>query len=270
MTINWQDWSPLITRYSIKLVGALVVLIGVWIVARILSHLTKRALTRLHFDLTLSIFISSMTRWTIILLGVLACLSIFGVETTSFAAILGAAGLAIGLAFQGSLSNIASGIMLLIFRPLKIGDYVRAGGEQGTVAEVGLFTTSLDTPDNRRVVLPNSSIFGNTIENVTFHPIRRVDFTVGCGYPADIDQTRQVLNRAAESVDLKISDRDHQILLMDLAASSVNWQVRIWANTPDYWVAREQLIRAIKMHLDEAGIEIPYQQIDVHLSQPAK
>ncbi len=265
MDLQLKDYMPMITEYSFRLGGALAVLIIVWITSKISKSVVEKSLKRIHFDLTLTLFISATTRWAVLLVGALVCLSWFGIETTSFAAILGAGGLAIGLAFQGSLSNIASGVMLLIFRPIRIGDYVRAGGETGLVAEIGLFTTFLDTPDNRRMVIPNSAIFGSTIENVTYHAQRRVDVSVGCEYSADIDKTREVLEAAAMAVPQKLPDREVQILLVGLGASSVDWQVRVWVPTADFWFAKEETVRAVKYALDNAGIGIPFPQMDVYL-----
>ena len=149
----------------------------------------------------------------------------------------------------------------------KVGDVVTVSGTTGKVDEVELFTTTLDTPDNRRFIIPNSAIFGSTIENITFHPRRRVDVAVGVSYSADIDKTRQVLIAAANSIEKTLDDPEKVIMLTGLGASSVDWVVRVWANTSDFWGVKEDLTRAIKMHLDEAGISIPFPQMDIHLDK---
>lgn len=263
--INIEQWIPLLTQYGMRILGVLAVIVAVWIAGGWCRRLVFRSMSRLDVDKTLTIFFSNASRWIILVLGLIGCLGVFGVETTSFAAVIGAAGLAIGLAFQGSLSNLAAGMMLLIFRPFKVGDFIRTGGESGTVSSLGMFTTELDTPDKRHIILPNSNVFGAVIENVTFHDTRRVDVNVGVDYAAEIDRTREVLVQAAASVPGKLDEPEFQVVLMDLGASSVDWIVRVWSPTSDYFAVREALIRAIKMHLDDAGIGIPFPQMDVHL-----
>lgn len=268
-TQYFQDNSELLTTYAMKVVGVFVVLFVAWIVAGWFGSLLVKGMRRARIDETLTRFTGRTIRWVILLLAVLGCLGMFGVNVTSFSVILGAAGLAIGLAFQGSLSNFAAGVMLLVFRPFKVTDFVKVAGEAGTIDQIGLFTTSMDTPDNRRLILPNSAVFGANIENVTHHPIRRVDVPVGVEYSADIETTRQVLTQAAAGVHDSNTGKDAQIVLVDLGASSVDWVVRIWVNTGDYWPKREALIESVKKSLDNAGIGIPFPQMDVHLDQPA-
>jgi len=222
---------------------------------------------RANVDETLTRFIAKILRWLILVIAGIMCLSAFGIETTSFAAVLGAAGLAVGLAFQGTLSNFSAGVMLLVFRPFKVGDAVTVGGTTGKVDAIDLVSTTLDTADNRRFVVPNSTVFGSTIENITFHDTRRVDINVGCDYSADIDRTREVLNEAALTVPGRIDDPEHQIVLSGLGASSVDWIVRVWCKTDDYWDVRDAGIRAVKQALDNAGIGIPYPQMDVHVDK---
>lgn len=250
-----NDNSGLIIDYGIKATGVLLFFFIGWMVAVWLSILTRRSLEKAKMELTLTRFLSKAVRWGIMLMVILGCLSRFGIEMTSVAALIAALGLAVGLAFQGSLSNFAAGMMLLIFKPFKVGDYVEVGGQRGTVYEIDILATILNTPDNRRVIVPNSSVFSATIENVSHHTTRRVSVKVGVDYAADIDQTREVLTRAIESVDT---------VLGDLGDSAVNWEVRAWCNSSDNLATREAMTRAVKMHLDEAGIGIPYPQIVVH------
>jgi small conductance mechanosensitive channel len=188
-------------------------------------------MAKAQIDETLTRFVGHLVRWLVILLAVLACLGVFGVQTTSFAAVIGAAGLAVGLAFQGTLSNFAAGVMLLVFRPFSVGDVVNAAGVLGKVQAIELFTVAIDTFDNRRIIIPNSSVFGSTIENVSYHPIRRADVDVGTDYTADIDQTRELLLAAAKSVEGGLEDPAPDVFLAGLGASSVDWSVTGFATT---------------------------------------
>lgn len=264
-----DEWIYLATYYGLRVTFVLVLMIMAWTVSSWASAIVRTGLRRVKFDETLTRFISKLVRWIILLLVGLMCLSYFGVETTSFAAVIGAAGLAIGLAFQGTLSNFAAGAMLLIFRPYKVGDVVNVAGNLGKVFEIELFTTAIDTFDNRRFIIPNSEIFGATIENITYHPVRRVDIEVGVSYDADIDLTRKVLEEAIHAVDEFVIDPEPAVVLMGLGASSVDWSVRAFAKRDDFGAAKQALIRAIKIELDRAGIEIPYPHMNVEISQPA-
>lgn len=255
------------TAYGPRIAGALVLLFVGWIAAGWVGGIARRALTRAKLDETLNKFLSNMARWLVLLLVGLMCLSIFGIETTSFAAAIGAAGITIGLAFQGTLSNVAAGMMLLIFRPFSVGDVVNVAGQTGKINEIGLFTTALDTFDNRRFIIPNGSIFGATIENISFHPRRRADVDVGVSYAADVDRTREVLTEAAKSVPGALEDPEPAIILLGLGDSAVNWSVRVWASAEEFGGVKEGTIRAVKAFLDEAGIEIPYPTMDVNVSQ---
>lgn len=254
-----------IIPWGVRIVGALLFFIVLWMIAGWIQSMVTKALNKSKMDRTLSVFFSGAVKWLVLLLGALGALSIFGVETTSFAAVIGAAGLAIGLAFQGSLSNLAAGVMLLIFRPFKVGDVITACGVTAKVTAISLFTTDVDTVDNRRFILPNSSVFGSTIENISFHATRRVDVAVGCDYGADLEETRRALTKAAESIEKGLKDPAPAVVLTGLGASSVDWSVRVWVNASDFWPVKESLTQAVKNHLDEAGIGIPFPQMDVHV-----
>jgi len=256
----------LFSLYIPRLVGVLLLLVAGWIVAGWTRRATLKATERGGLDPTLRLFFSNMARYVVLVVAILAALGIFGVETTSFAALLAASGLAIGLAFQGSLSNFAAGVMLLTFRPFKVGDFIHAAGTAGTVDEIELFTTQLNTPDNRRIIVPNSAIFGSTIENISHHANRRVDVSVGTEYSADLDRTRRVLEQVVEQETAKLGDKSHQVYLLELGDSSVHWVLRVWVQAPDYWAVRERLTRAVKYALDEAKIGIPFPQMDVHVN----
>ncbi len=264
-----DEWIYFSSYYGLRALFVLVLMILAWSISSWSAAIVRSGLRRVDFDETLTKFISKMVRWLILLLTALSCLSYFGIETTGFAAVLGAFGFAIGLAFQGTLSNFAAGAMLLIFRPYKVGDVVNVAGNLGKVFEIALFTTEIDTFDNRRFIIPNSAIFGSVIENITHHPIRRVDVEVGTSYSADIDQTRDILERAISTVDLCLDDPEPAAVLVGLGASSVDWSVRVWARRDDYGGAKQALIRAVKVELDRAAIEIPFPQMDVHVDPSA-
>ncbi|MCA9651601.1 MAG: mechanosensitive ion channel [Myxococcales bacterium] len=262
-----KELTPTLVDYGVRVVGVLVALwlsfkIAHWAQRRVVGSLKKR-----RFDEALTLFFGNLVRWIMILAAVIACLGVFGIETTSFAAILGAASLAVGLAFQGTLSNFSAGVMLLTFRPFKIGDFVVLSGKDGTVAEIGLFTTALDTLDNRRIIIPNSEVIGAVIENYTHNELRRVDIDVGVSYGADIDAVRQVLDAAAAQVPGRDAEAGHQIFLKGLGASSVDFQVRVWCSPAIYWDVWDATVRAAKRALDDAGISIPFPQLDVHLDK---
>lgn len=260
-----SDLAPLATTWVLRIAGALV---G-FLIARFIAGMVARAFVtmgkRISLEPTLLEFGSTVIRWAILLIASVAILGIFGVETTSFAAAIGALGLAIGLAFQGSLGNVASGVMLLIFRPFKAGDVICADGQVGKVAAIELMATTLDTPDNRRIIVPNSRVFGSTLENLTFHDGRRVDVDVGVAYDADLDATREVLMEAARSVPDQTPGKDPVVYLVSLGASSLDYSVRVFVHQDQYWAARETLTIACKRKLDAAKIGIPFPQLDLHL-----
>ncbi len=268
--ITPADWQLLTVQGGMRVALVLVILFVALTLAGWASAAVRASLTRMKFDPTLSKFLAKMARWSVLLLAGLNCLGYFGVEMTTFAAVLGATGFAIGLALQGTLSNFAAGAMLLLFRPFKVGDVVNIGGQLGKVDEIELFTTSLDTFDNRRIILPNGSVFGATIENVTYHPYRRVDIEVGAEYRADIDVTRAALERALATAAGVLSQPEPAVVLLGLGDSSVNWSVRGWAPTKDFAVVKQALIRSVKMQLDAAGVGIPFPQMQIHVTEPAQ
>lgn len=260
----------LVESYLMPLVWAIVILVASIIVGKMIAGMVRRASERANADATLSAFFAKLVYYTVVILGVTFALSKFGIQMTSFAAILAAAGFAVGMALSGTLSNFASGVMLLMFRPYKIGDVINAAGVTAKVNAIELFTTTLDTPDNRRFIVPNGQIYGGTIENVSFHTERRCDVPVGCDYGASLDETRAVLEKAAESLNemmVQGEGRGYQIVLGDLGDSAVGWTVRFWCKAEDYWGVKEALTRAVKVHLDEAGIGIPFPQMDVHMNK---
>ncbi len=252
---------PLLTNIGI---GIVIIVVSLVIAGRVRSIVAK-TMRKARVDETLGSFFSQLARWAIIAIGLISAIGFMGVPTASFAAVIGGASLAIGLAFQGSLGNLAAGVMLLVFRPFKIGDVVQVGGITAKVTQIDLFTTLLDTFDNRRIIMPNGNIFGNEIENITYHATRRVDVSVGTEYPADLDEVRTVLMGAARSIEGVLKDPEPVVYLSELGGSSIDWAVRVWANTADYWAVRERLTRQIKYDLDKAEIGIPFPQMDVHI-----
>ena len=267
--MNAETVMSMITKFGLKVILACAVLFAGWVVAKWVERLLSFRLEKSEFDPTLTHFFGSLTRYSILAITGLVCLGMFGVQTTSFAALIAASGLAIGLAFQGTLSSLAAGVMLIIFRPFKVGDYISTSDASGSVEKIGLFTTSLTTLDNRLIIVPNSNVFGSKIENVTAKEIRRVDVPVGVEYSADMDETRKVLETAIKDVPGALKEPASHAYLDSLGDSSVNWIVRVWCKTEDYWNVREQTVRASKYALDKAKIGIPFPQMDIHFDDSA-
>ena len=254
-------------QYAIPGVKAVLVLMIAFFVAKLIARLASVPICQ-RVDETLGRFVAKLIFYAIMTFAVLGVLGMFGVSVASFAAVVAAAGFAIGLAFQGSLSNFAAGVLLLVFRPFKVGDVVCAAGLTATVTEIDLFHTVFDTFDNRRVIVPNSVISAGTIENISHHGQRRVNVDVGVDYAADIDHTREVLMAAAASLSeylIDTEDRGASAKVSGLGDCSVNWSVRFWTTADDFGTVKEKLCIAIKQHLDRAGIDIPYPRMDVQL-----
>ena len=254
-----EQWIETAIKYAVawlpSILGALLVLILSLIVGGWARRTILAALTRAKLDPTLARFLANMARWGVLLLGFMAAAGTFGINITGFAAILGAIGLAISLGFQSTLSNLASGVLLLVFRPFKVGDTITAAGQSGVVDAIDLFTTALDTPDNRRIIVPNSAIFGGTIENTTFHPRRKIDIKVPVAPDADVNMVRRVLTEAAGSiagVPGSIEDPAPAVAFIEFAPTT--WNVSVWAEAPKLGGVREALILAIKRGVDAAAI----------------
>ena len=265
-SVSFEALKSLFLIYGVNVIFFLLGVAATFIVANWAAKATFLAIHKSKLDDTLGLFLSKLSRWTVIVLGIVSCLGILGVQTASFAAILAGAGLAIGMALQGTLGNFAAGVMLLLFRPFKVGDVVNVAGQAGSVTAIDIFNTILDTPDNRRIIVPNGNVFGNQIENISFHKTRRVDVSIGSEYTADLDQTRSVLEKAAKSVKNLLSNPEPVVVLNELGDSSINWSVRVWVNTENFWTVKDELTRALKYALDEAQISIPFPQMDLHLS----
>jgi len=255
---------PVAIEIGIDVLAAIVILIiGFW-VAGSLKGLTKRSLSKIErIDDMLANFFASIVRYGIIAFTVIAVLGQFGIETTSFVAIIGAAGLAIGLALQGTLGNIAAGVMLLLFRPFRVGDYVEVAGEAGTVKDLGLFTTELATPDNVQIVIPNGDVWGTSLKNYSAHATRRVDFVFGIAYSDDIDKALSSIMAVVRRDERIHADPEPMAVVSNLGASSVDITVRVWADSGDYWGVKFDLTKAVKQAFDADGITIPFQTITV-------
>ena len=254
-----------VTQYSVKLVAAiLIIIIGRWISRRI-SRLLGRLLEKNNVDVTLVRFAENLTYYALIVVVLIAAVGQLGINTTSFLTIVGAAGLAIGLALKDSLSNFAAGVMLILFRPFRVGDFVEAGGVTGTVQGITMFNTILNTPDNQQVIIPNGIITSNVITNVTANDTRRVDLVIGISYSDDIAKAKKIVSDLLQKEKRVLLDPAPVIAVSELADSCVNLVVRPWVKTGDYWTVRFDLTEEIKNSFDEAGISIPFPQQDVHL-----
>jgi len=262
-TGNTDAINTLIRNYIAPAFMIMAGLYLAWIVASMIGRYIGKTVEK-KVDTTLGRFLTKAIRNVIMMVVGLAVLQTFGVGLTSVTAILAAAGFAVGMALQGTLGHFASGVMLLMFRPFKVGDYIVVAGTEGSVEEIDLFTTRINTVDNRHIIVPNGEIFGSKLENYTHNDVRRVDVNVGAAYTADLDQTRNALQRAVSACSLAGAP-EGQVYLMELGASSVDWQVRVWCRPEDYWTVRENLTAATKNEMDRAGIGIPYPQLDVHV-----
>lgn len=267
-----EEATPLLEKiqtmgldYGTRILGALIVLIvGFWVARMIKQGITK-LMEKRGVDATLISFTASLLYMAMKIFVIVAALEKLNIRTTSFIAILGAAGLAIGLALQGSLANFAAGVLMIIFKPIKVGDFVEAGGAVGSVEEIGIFTTILTSPDNKKIIIPNAGVTGGNITNFNINGTRRVDLVAGIGYGDDIDQARQVLEEIIAADARILKDPVPQIAMSEMADSSVNFVVRPWVKPDDYWGVYFDTTETIKKRFDEAGISIPFPQRDVHL-----
>jgi small conductance mechanosensitive channel len=263
------DARLLTVDWGLKILAAIALYIVGWSIARLTRRSLGKLFARTDFDETLEVFLTSLAYWTVLAFTMVAVLGAFGIQTASIVAILASAGLAIGLAMQGTLSNFASGFMILLFRPFKLGDFIEAGGVSGTVSVVGLFSTGLETPDNVHIIVPNGRIFGETIKNYSFNDTRRVDLVLGVSYDDDLSKALAVIERVLAAESRILPEPAPVTAVHELADSSVNLVVRPWCRRTDYWAMRWDLTRTLKEELEAAGCSIPYPQRDVHVHQPA-
>jgi len=262
-----KQLQAVVAEYGLQVLGAITTLvIGIWL-AKILAKSLGKILNKKSVDQTLVKFVISLVKITLITFVIISAASQVGIQTASFVAVIGAAGLAIGFALQGSLSNLAAGVMLIIFKPIKVGDYIEGGGSAGSVESVGIFITTLITPDNKVVYIPNSTLTGGNIINYSAKDRRRVDMVFGIGYSDDIDKAKTVIQSVLSNDSRILNDPAPQIVVSELGDSSVNFNVRPWVNTPDYWGVYFETTEQIKKKFDEQNISIPFPQRDVHMYQ---
>ncbi|RLQ21971.1 mechanosensitive ion channel family protein [Seongchinamella sediminis] len=259
--------DTIIVPWGIKIALALVIFYVGRIVVGAVVRVVEKFMTARGMDEILIKFLCSILRWVLLLFVVIASLSQLGIDTTSLVALLGAAGLAIGLSLQSSLANFASGVMLIVFRPFTKGNFVEVAGTSGSVDKISIFTTTLTTPDNKEVIVPNGAVIGNNIINYSARPTRRVDMVFGISYDDDIRKAKQILEEIVAGDERILQEPAPVIALGALADSSVNFLVRPWVNSADYWAVLWDTTEAVKLKFDEADITIPYPQMDVHFNK---
>ncbi|AEH01245.1 mechanosensitive ion channel family protein [Lacinutrix sp. 5H-3-7-4] len=256
---KWIDKGyQLVIDYAPKVLMAIVIwIVGTFIIKYLLKGIAK-AMDKANYDISLRKFLLDLISWILKIVLIIVVLGTVGIETTSFAAIIAAAGLAIGLALQGSLANFAGGVLIMIFKPFKVGDYIEAQGEAGTVKEIDIFTTKLTTPDNKEIIIPNGSLSNGNITNFSTEDTRRVDLTFGVGYDSDIKRTKEVILSVIKRNNLILQEPAPAINVSELADSSINFFTRVWVKKEDFWEVHFYLIEQTKEALDAAGIDIPY------------
>ena len=264
-----KDFSQeLLLEWGISIGMAIVVFLVGRIVINIIVKIARHAMEKGGMDALLVNFVSSIMRWVLMLFVIIAALEQLGVDTTSLVALLGAAGIAVGLALKDSLQNFASGVMLIVFRPFKNGDFVDAGGVTGVVEHIGIFTTTMKTGDNKEVIVPNGQVYGGTITNFSARSTRRVDMVVGIAYDADIRKAKNILLEILAADERVLKDPAPVVAVSELADSSVNFVVRPWVNSGDYWAVLWDTNEKVKYAFDEAGIGIPFPQMELHVNKP--
>ena len=263
-----QEGYSLLMSYGPKfLLAILTLIIGLWLINRVMKGLNQTLTSRV--DATLGQFVSSILSVVLKVVLLISVASMVGIETTSFIAVLGAAGLAVGLALQGSLANFAGGVLILLFKPFKVGDLIQAQGHTGTVKDIQIFNTILKTGDNRIVIIPNGALSNSSMININQEATRRVDFTFGISYNDDIDRARAALHFLANNDARVLANPSPLVAVSELADSSVNFTMRVWVNTPDYWGVYFDMHELVKKEFDAQGISIPYPQQDLHVHQLA-
>ncbi|WP_300668482.1 mechanosensitive ion channel domain-containing protein [Desulfoluna sp.] len=265
IVVKLQEW---LAFYGLKVVAALIILVLGRIAAGVVRRLLRNVMTKGRVEPTLISFVCSVVYVGLMAFVIIAALGKLGMQTTSFIAVLGAAGLAVGLALQGSLANFASGVLLVIFTPFKVGNFVEAGGSAGVVDEIGIFSTIIKSPDNKRIIIPNAQVTGGIIINHTAEEIRRVDLVAGVGYGDDLDLVRKTLEEVLAGEPMILESPAPTIAVSELGESSVNFVVRPWVKTTDYWTVWFALHEAIKKSFDAKGISIPFPQHDLHFDMP--
>lgn len=262
-----ESYLDATTEYGMKVIAALAIfLIGRW-VAKVIKKGVVKAMEKHGVDATLVTFGSSLLYYLLMVVVIIASVQQIGVQTTSLVAVLGAAGLAVGLALQGALSNFAAGVLIILFRPFRVGDVIEAAGQIGSVKEIGILCTIMASGDNRKIIIPNSSVMSGTITNITAHDTRRVDMSVGVSYSDDLDKVQGIILEVLGADERVLANPEPQVVVSDLAASSVNFHVRPWCKKEDYWGVFFDFQKTIKQRLDAEGVSIPFPQQDVYMHQ---
>jgi len=274
MGIDWAElWNQMQTTGVSFLIDAAIALVIFFvgrIIAKLISNGIRKVMRAQEVDKILESFVGNLTYWALLAFVIIAAISQVGIQTTSLIAVMGAAGLAIGLALQGSLANFAAGVLIVMFRPYRVGDFVEAAGIAGVVVQVQILTTVLKTGDNKQIVVPNGQIMGSIITNYSANDTRRVDMVVGVSYDDDIDKVRSTIKDIIDADDRIFKDPECLIAVAELADSSVNFNVRPWVNTSDYWGVKFDFTEAVKKRFDKEGISFPFPQQDVHLFQKSE
>lgn len=261
-----ETTGNVVIPYALDVLAAIGILIGGWILAKWTHRVLRRGLARIPgLDDTLEPFLASIARYLVIILVLVAVLEQFGVHTTSVIAVLGAAGLAVGLALQGTLSNLAAGLMILFLRPFSLGEFINCDAVSGTIDEIGLFTTQMRSYDGVFIMVPNSKLWNSTVTNYSRHATRMIDLTVGIGYSDDIDRALAAIKDVVESDERSLRMPEPAYFVANLGDSSVDLTFRVWAGTGDFWALQRDLTKAVKERLDAEGVSIPFPQTDVHL-----
>jgi small conductance mechanosensitive channel len=256
--------SETIQFWIINILFAIAIVLIGRIAVKWIIKLVRKLMVRADIDPLLINFASSIINALLLLFVFIAALDQLGVDTTSLVAIIGAAGLAVGLALQGSLQNFAAGVMLIVFRPFKIGDFVEAGGQAGVIEQISIFSTTMRSGDNKEIIVPNGQIYSGAITNVSAKETRRIDLVFGIGYDDDMLKAKEIMERILLSHQLVLAEPAPAVAVAELADSSVNFNVRPWVKSGDYWKVRSEIIEQVKLAFDEEGISIPYPQMDIH------
>lgn len=272
-SIDWQDLYDKIQttgfELGVNIITALVIFFVGRLIARALTRGVRKLMQAQSIDKILETFVCNLIYWALMVFVIIAAITEIGVKTTSFIAVIGAAGLAVGLALQGSLANFAAGVLIVLFRHYKVGDFIEAAGVSGSVVSVQILTTTLRTGDNKAVIIPNGNILKGTITNYSANDTRRIDMVIGVGYDDDLDKARATIKDVVAADSRVLQEPACVIAVNELADSSVNFYVRPWVKTPDYWATRWELTEAIKKRFDKEGISIPYPQRDLHIIKEA-
>ena len=267
--MHYEQYINLGINWGIKALSALVIfIIGKWLVT-IFTKFFKKTLEKTKTDVTLVKFLGDLTYFGLLILVIIAALGTLGINTTSFTAIIAATGFAVGIALKDNISNLGAGILILLLKPFKVDDMIDAGGASGSVEEIGIFNTKIKSGDNTVTIVPNSNIIGKNITNYSSKPIRRIDLVIGVGYDDDLKLVKKSLNEIIQNDKRILKDPTPTVTLSELANSSVNFNVRPWVKSEDYWNVKSDLLETIKLTFDEKGINIPYPQMDIHIDQKA-